>query len=216
MRITPLGASWVCRVQVSGHGKSCASWRKMAMLGICSSCRWLGFKPWTRQTNGPIFSFRVSRRASIVNLTNHEGIHGAPFTSWDGVEGEGQRGYCYHGSNLFAIWHRPYLAAFEQMLSTQARAIVDELPDGDLKKKWSELARRQRLPYWDWAIDPPNQEEGSMPMSLRRESVTITYPNGTQEQRPNPLYSFAFHPLVPEDFAGFPVRPTCYLFNPTG
>ncbi|KAF2734243.1 Di-copper centre-containing protein [Polyplosphaeria fusca] len=67
------------------------------------------------------------------------GIHGAPFTSWDGVEGEGQRGYCYHGSNMFAIWHRPYLAAFEQMLNAQAKAVAEEIADGELKKKWMEV-----------------------------------------------------------------------------
>jgi len=41
------------------------------------------------------------------------GIHGRPFVAWDGVTGPYQRGYCTHGSILFPIWHRPYLALLE-------------------------------------------------------------------------------------------------------
>lgn len=43
------------------------------------------------------------------------GIHGMPYYAWDGAQqnGQGSVGYCAHGTNLFGIWHRPYLAAFE-------------------------------------------------------------------------------------------------------
>ena len=42
------------------------------------------------------------------------GIHGYPNVPWDGVTGTGGgTGYCMHGSILFPMWHRPYLALFE-------------------------------------------------------------------------------------------------------
>lgn len=41
------------------------------------------------------------------------GIHGYPFIAWDGVKGNRQSGYCSHGSTLFPVWHRPFLALFE-------------------------------------------------------------------------------------------------------
>ena len=43
------------------------------------------------------------------------GIHGRPYTAWDGVNQVtgGSGGYCTHGSNIFPTWHRPYLALFE-------------------------------------------------------------------------------------------------------
>ena len=43
-----------------------------------------------------------------------EGIHGYPNLPWDGVTGNGGGvGFCTHGSILFPVWHRPYLALFE-------------------------------------------------------------------------------------------------------
>lgn len=41
------------------------------------------------------------------------GIHGLPYKAWDGVTGTQQNGYCEHGSIIFPLWHRPYLALFE-------------------------------------------------------------------------------------------------------
>jgi tyrosinase len=44
------------------------------------------------------------------------GIHGRPYTAWDGVnqgpDGSGG-GYCPHGANTFPTWHRPFLVLFE-------------------------------------------------------------------------------------------------------
>ncbi|KAF2179278.1 Di-copper centre-containing protein [Zopfia rhizophila CBS 207.26] len=127
------------------------------------------------------------------------GIHGAPFIDWDGVKGEGPYGYCAHSSNLFGTWHRPYLAGFEQVLHDLATEIVNEFPEGDTKKRYQECAKRLRLPYWDWAIDPQN-DEGVMPASLRRPTASVTFPNGTSGEIRNPLEAYVFHPLNPEDF----------------
>jgi tyrosinase len=51
------------------------------------------------------------------------GIHGEPYRPWDGVTSANfqptgsssnkNRGYCAHGSVLFPVWHRAYLAQFE-------------------------------------------------------------------------------------------------------
>jgi tyrosinase len=110
-------------------------------------------------------------------------------------------GYCTHSSNVFLPWHRPYLALFEQALQRKAVEIANEYPAGDPQKKALSVANRVRLPYWDWAITPDNSTEGIMPASLRRQSVTVTFPNGTSENIPNPLYAYNFHPLKYEDFS---------------
>ncbi|KAJ4361450.1 hypothetical protein N0V95_001867 [Ascochyta clinopodiicola] len=132
------------------------------------------------------------------------GIHGVPFGQWDGVTGqEGQEmmGYCPHVSNMFGPWHRPYLALFEQVLHDRAVEIAKEYPTGEARAKAMAIADKVRLPYWDWAMDPPNGDEGCMPASLRRPTATVTYPNGTTGNIANPLYRYDFHPLNYDDFA---------------
>ena len=110
-------------------------------------------------------------------------------------------GYCPHVSNMFGPWHRPYLALFEQILHDRAVDIAKEYPVGEARDKAMKIADKVRLPYWDWAIDPPNGEEGCMPASLRRPTATVTFPNGTTANIFNPLYRYDFHPLVYDDFA---------------
>lgn len=110
-------------------------------------------------------------------------------------------GYCPHVSNVFLTWHRPYLALFEQVLQWNAVEIAKEYPAGDAQKSALALAERIRLPYWDWALNPSNGSEGVMPTSLRRQSCTVTFPNGTTGEISNPLYAYNFHPLKYEDFS---------------
>ncbi|OCL02739.1 Di-copper centre-containing protein [Glonium stellatum] len=129
------------------------------------------------------------------------GIHGAPFIDWDGVQGSGQVGYCTHGSNLFGTWHRPYLAVFEQILLDRVYEIVDEFPNGPTKDKYRDASSRLRLPYWDWAMTPPNGGT-ILPASTTTETVDVTFPNGTTGTIHNPLYDYKFHPLTPSDFPG--------------
>ena len=109
-------------------------------------------------------------------------------------------GYCPHVSNLFGTWHRPYLALFEQVLQKKAVEIADEFPEGDSKKKYQAAAQRLRMPYWDWAIDPPNSE-GVIPLSMRRPQTMVTLPSGVNKTIPNPLAQYTFHPLNRSDFA---------------
>jgi tyrosinase len=108
-------------------------------------------------------------------------------------------GYCPHTSSLFGTWHRPYLALFEQILHDRAVDIAMEYPVGEAENRALEIASKVRLPYWDWAVDPSS--EGSIPGSLRRQTVKVTRANGTIHEIANPLYRYDFHPLKYDDFA---------------
>lgn len=99
---------------------------------------------------------------------------------------------------MFATWHRPYLAAFEQVLHTWATSIASTWPEEEVQEQLK-AANSLRLPFWDWALDPATPE-GVMPESLRREKASVVYPNGTRSEIPNPLYQYTFHPMNPDDF----------------
>lgn len=101
---------------------------------------------------------------------------------------------------MFGSWHRPYLALFEQILHDRAVDIANEYPVGPARDNAVETANRVRLPFWDWAIDPPNAD-GNIPSSLRRPMVTVTNPDGTKSDIKNPLYRYDFHPLKSDDFS---------------
>ncbi|KAH6633327.1 common central domain of tyrosinase-domain-containing protein [Boeremia exigua] len=148
--------------------------------------------------------FQAMDQGEKVSYYKIAGIHGVPFGQWDGVTGvEGQEmmGYCPHASNMFGSWHRPYLALFEQILHDRAIEIAKEYPTGEAQDKAMDAADRVRLPYWDWAMNPPNSDEGCMPASLRRPTATVAFPNGTTGNIANPLYRYDFHPLNYDDFA---------------
>ncbi|KAL0254953.1 hypothetical protein SLS55_009477 [Diplodia seriata] len=123
------------------------------------------------------------------------GIHGKPYQTWDGVQPQGQQnsGYCMHSSNLFLPWHRPYLALYEQTLQGLMTEIVDEWSESPESDNYTEAANSFRLPYWDWAVLPPDGEK-SVPEFLSSPTINVTRPNGT-ETIENPLYSYKYHPL---------------------
>jgi tyrosinase len=75
---------------------------------------------------GRCYALRYQTRANVLT-----GIHGRPFTPWDGVEKnpEGKLGYCRHSSNIFPTWHRPYLALIE------VRGSVASLIPADRRRK---------------------------------------------------------------------------------
>ncbi|KAL1594588.1 hypothetical protein SLS60_010349 [Paraconiothyrium brasiliense] len=145
--------------------------------------------------------FQAMDQSDKVSYFQVAAIHGAPFGEWDGVAGDGLMGYCPHTSNVFLTWHRPYLALFEQVLQRKAVEIANEYSAGDAQRNALSVANRVRLPYWDWALNPDNSTEGVMPTSLRSQSVTVTFPNGTSGEIPNPLYAYSFHPLKYDDFS---------------
>jgi tyrosinase len=119
------------------------------------------------------------------------GIHGAPYTSWDGVRQTGSGGgYCPHSSNLFGPWHRPYLAAFEQRIAAHARSIAERFPPRQ-RAAYRQAARNMRLPYWDWAQNGARV----MPKSMVSQGIRVTRPNGNRVTIRNPLSRYHFHPL---------------------
>ncbi|KAF4446357.1 hypothetical protein F53441_9980 [Fusarium austroafricanum] len=122
-------------------------------------------------------------------------IHGVPFESWNGVEaapGANQSGYCAHNSVLFPMWHRPYLALFEQELHRMANVIAGMFPNGTGRQSYIDAARDFRMPYWDWAL-PASKGEAHFPTVFWNETILQNGPRGIQEIH-NPLYSYIFHP----------------------
>mmetsp|Transcript_11347 Transcript_11347/g.27784 ORF Transcript_11347/g.27784 Transcript_11347/m.27784 type:complete len:147 (-) Transcript_11347:3-443(-) len=92
--------------------------------------------------------------ALLHMLVNRDGVPGtsefARLAGYHGVPGD----YCVHGTELFPIWHRVYLAEFEHALQAADRALG---PDGALA-----------LPYWDWLdLDGAWPQQGVMPAILR-------------------------------------------------
>ncbi|KAL0467683.1 hypothetical protein QR685DRAFT_366309 [Neurospora intermedia] len=97
------------------------------------------------------------------------GIHGLPHEVWNGVEqveGAPDTGYCPHGETIFATWHRPYVALFEQTLVSHALAIASRYPPS-LLPAYTDAARTLRLPFWDWASDP------SLPYAAMNDSIKV-------------------------------------------
>ncbi|KAI6380930.1 hypothetical protein MCOR25_001455 [Pyricularia grisea] len=115
------------------------------------------------------------------------GIHGAPYKSWNGVEGVkagGYGGYCCHGDVCFGLWHRPFLSLYEQTLNTHVQRIAGSYR-GQNAAAYQAAAQRVRFPYWDWAVD------AKLPPSVTMKTISITTPQGIQTIR-NPLYSYKF------------------------
>jgi hypothetical protein len=112
-------------------------------------------------------------------------------------------GYCVHGSPLFLIWHRPYLALLEQMLQITAKHFADMQNDPATRLIWQKEAERLRLPYWDFGR--PNKFDGThgyadhlslkygMPAPLALKYVRVKRPNSdVYENILNPLYSYTY------------------------
>lgn len=150
--------------------------------------------------------FQKSDQSDLVSYYQIAGIHGRPYTAWDGVPsapGVQGPGYCNHLLNLFLPWHRAYLALFEQTLYRHIVAAVNEFPAGSQRQRYASAALSWRFPYWDWAA-PPEDGEGVYPDSMQSPTVNVTTPNGTATIH-NPLFSYQFHPVSPDDFYFNPV-----------
>lgn len=125
------------------------------------------------------------------------GIHGNPFVAWpdpavtspgDGGTFDKSRGYCPHGSLLFATWHRPYMLIIEQALVAAAEDIAQQYKTEALKTKYQAAAKRLRFPYWDWAT---RKYESHTPDIVKKEKVTVITPDGSKLIN-NPLHSYIF------------------------
>lgn len=184
--------------------KSSGTFNRILNFGTCSCSRLSASRLWIRMRRfrtirSQVSSLRYFNTAFLIET----GIHGVPFKPWDKVEpapGQDKMGYCPHSSSIFGPWHRPYLALFEQILHDRAVDVAKEYPIGQARNKALELAARVRLPYWDWARNSTNPEDGVIPKILRVERCTVTFPNGTSGEIFNPLYKYKFHPLPKEVF----------------
>ncbi|PQE12584.1 hypothetical protein CJF30_00002479 [Rutstroemia sp. NJR-2017a BBW] len=150
--------------------------------------------------------------SNLLSYFQVAGIHGRPYMPWDGVSnvpGAPNTGYCTHGkplnplplqlanpsdSVLFATWHRPYLAMFEQILASHAQDIAKTYPF-TMYPTYQAAADQLRIPYWDWADD------AEMPSVVSAQTVKITTPSGVKTIK-NPLYQYNFQrfPLDPNYF----------------
>jgi tyrosinase len=121
------------------------------------------------------------------------GIHGMPYSPWDGVKGINDfqyGGYCTHTSVIFLTWHRPYLGLYEQALYAQVQEIANSFSDL-LKAKYQAAAKTFRIPYWDWAARPANVAS-AFPSALTTAKIGVIGIDGKPTTIDNPLYTFNF------------------------
>ncbi|KAK6530632.1 hypothetical protein TWF281_007471 [Arthrobotrys megalospora] len=120
------------------------------------------------------------------------GIHGIPFQAWPDPKETGDfdktRGYCPHGSILFATWHRPYMLILEQALVAAGEEIASKYKTAALKTKYEAAAKRLRFPYWDWSTA---QFESHTPAIVKQATVSVVTPDGTKSIN-NPLFAYRF------------------------
>ncbi|KDN69085.1 hypothetical protein CSUB01_11800 [Colletotrichum sublineola] len=115
------------------------------------------------------------------------GIHGRPYIPWNGVDavpGGSGGGYCPHGNVQFPMWHRPYVALFEQVLASHIQAIAANY-SGSQAAEYRTAADNWRHPYWDWAADGGAQ----LPSVATQATITVNGPGG-QVQLTNPLLGY--------------------------
>lgn len=150
-------------------------------------------------------------QADVRSYYQLSGIHGRPFTPWDGVPLNQQLGYCSHTSNLFATWHRPYVVAFEQVLYDNVQDVAKSIQN-DNTGEYQTAASTFRHPYWDWAA--PTTDGGPvLPAPVAGSPfIVIQLPNGSQTIN-NPLYQYTF---ASTDLASFPDSPFNVWQEPCG
>ena len=141
----------------------------------------------------------------LTSYYQMSGIHGRPFTTWDGVSfapGQGG-GYCTHDIGIFPTWHRPYIAMYEQVLYNEVQAIAND-PVFRNHAEYKSAASSFRVPYWDWAA--PAQGGKVLPPAVGGGAyMVLNLPNGSTTVR-NPLFQYDFHPVSQNDLPNFPVR----------
>lgn len=91
----------------------------------------------------------------------------------------------------------------QQVLYDLIQTIATFWPD-DERQRFQDAARRFRIPYWDWAADPPSGQR-VLPWSVGGSSyVDVDGPRGRQRIA-NPLFSYTFKPLNASAFGWAPV-----------
>ncbi|KAL6244485.1 hypothetical protein RBB50_008727 [Rhinocladiella similis] len=132
-----------------------------------------------------MMAFQAANQSEPLSYFQISGIHGFPQVPWDGVLGTGQyAGYCLHSAVPFPMWHRPYMALFEQIVWTYAQDIAGIFPEGQ-RDQYQQAAFNLRFPYWDWALYP------ALPDVVSQPQITVNTPEGWQTID-NPLFSYKF------------------------
>lgn len=146
--------------------------------------------------------YYTKKQTELTSYYQVAGIHGRPFTTWDGVAfANGQSdGYCTHSSTLFPVWHRPYLALYEQILydivQTQAKTFNSD--------EYTKAAATFRVPYWDWAA-PVSAGSHVLPDTISGSpNIQLSLPTGSKVIN-NPLFRYHFHPLNANELPDDPV-----------
>ncbi|KAK9809904.1 hypothetical protein WJX72_001370 [[Myrmecia] bisecta] len=116
------------------------------------------------------------------------GIHGWPYVAYNSDAPLGDNnpfGYCWHGSQLFPTWHRPYVALLEQELRHWAKTIASEYTGPDAAA-YAAAAEELRMPFWDWLAN-----DSQAPALLTDPKVTVNAPTGSHTLA-NPLAAYRF------------------------
>jgi tyrosinase len=93
----------------------------------------------------------------------------------------------------------------QQILYNLIQLIAQLYPAGSTRDKYTAAAANFRIPYWDWAAVPP-AGQSVFPSSVGGSPYfVVDGPAGTQTIA-NPLWSYQFKPLNPNDLPDFPVR----------
>lgn len=74
-----------------------------------------------------------------------------------------------------------------------AQEAAQEFPSGQQRDTYTTAANQLRLPYMDWAADPPSGDN-VFPNVMIQPQIQVVTPSGNQ-QIDNPLYSYKFHPV---------------------
>ncbi|KAF1837944.1 Di-copper centre-containing protein [Decorospora gaudefroyi] len=147
--------------------------------------------------------FMAKDKGDTLSYYQVAGIHGRPFKTWNNFPTPlvNQMGFCPHGMTLFGSWHRPYLAIYEQAWYQAVQEVIATFPSHQ-QQRWRNAASTLRMPYWDWAQEPGNNQP-TVPTLIRDQRVTVTKPTGTVNI-PNPLYSYSFGSSLPSEMGGGP------------
>jgi len=147
-------------------------------------------------------AWKAQPQSNPLSYYGVAGIHGVPNQPWDGVganpAASGAVGYCTHSSILFPSWHRAYMALFEQQFYSVMQTVVNSFPAGKKRNKYAKAASTFRVPYWDWAAQPPTGLQ-TLPAVFTSQTVSVTTPSGQQTIQ-NPLFHYEFAPLDTANF----------------
>lgn len=82
-----------------------------------------------------------------------------------------------------------------------AQEVIDTFPSGQ-QQRWRNALVGLRIPYFDWAADPPAGQP-NVPDSIRAPTVSVIKPSGSVTI-PNPLYSYSWGNSLPSEMGWGP------------